>query len=133
MKVGMSTKEQAGKTRMNTLTGKCIVSSLILNDNDMNETLGAFALMRDETQSWGKLRESLTEKGCVITPVDNTQNVNNTTDWEIRHNSSLNKVELYGYIKNILVDFTENNNLTASEDIYKVGIGNQIIFTLQSK
>lgn len=129
----MSTKEQAGKTRMNTLTGKCIVSSLILNDNNMNETLGAFALMRDETQSWEKLREALIEKGCVITPLDNTKNVDDTTDWEIRHNSSLNKVELYGYIKNILVDFTENNNLTASEDIYKVGIGNQIIFTLQSK
>ena len=108
--------------------GKCIVSSLILNDTKMNDTLGSYALMRDDTKGWEDLREFLSDKGFNFITVGDSD-----IDWEIRNNSIQDKSELYDTLKNFLIDYIEKNDLVASEDGYNVGIGNQLIFTLQSK
>ena len=111
---------------MNTNDKTCILSSLIFDDNSMNETLGSFALFRDETKSWDNIRKVLEDNNFIVSDIDG-----NGVDFEIRKDEPLTKEELYASIKNILIDYSEKNNLAATEDIYKVGIGNQLIFTLQ--
>lgn len=108
---------------------KCVISSLLFNDDAMTQNLGSFALFRDEEQKWGEVKTILENKGFKFLPISN----DNSIDYEIREDSNLNKVELYEAIKRTLLDFVEENNLAAFEDIYKVGIGNQMIFTIQSK
>lgn len=113
--------------------GKCIISSLILTEVDVDRTLGAYALMLDETNTWGDLRDVLIAKGFVAYPIERDEG-GDTKDWEIRQNPSdtarLSKSELFDSLRATVKEYAEGTSIIIKENEFNMGIGHQALIEI---